>query len=835
MIADGIQQRLASRIRYVVAACWVGVLTLDASCAIAADRTPSEDRAAHSKEAAVVGLRLEPTHIRLSSARDQQRIVVTALHADGSHRDVTSECEVDIGQPTLVQYLDETLLPTHDGQGSLSVRYEGMEAVAQLVVEHSGDQPPIEFRNEVLQVLTKSGCNTGKCHGAASGKDGFRLSLFGYDPDGDHDRLTAELNGRRIQRNRPERSLLLLKAIGQVAHTGGGPISESSPDYELLVQWIAEGAKPDPRGARVVESIDVFPKEVVFDRPSGLHKLVVMARYSDGTQRDVTDHSVFLSNNDAAASVDSDGMVRANGPGAAFVLARFDQVTSGAAILVRPGTPFTFPVVPVLGEIDRRIDERLNYLHIAPSDLATDDVFLRRSTIDLNGLLPTEEEYQAFMQDASPDKRERWIEGLLNRPEFADQWILHWAELLQIRTNNGVSPKALLRYDQWLRDAVHRGMTIDEIVRSLLPANGGTLENPATNYFQTETTPQLMAENVAQVFLGTRIQCAQCHNHPFDRWTMDDYYDFAAFFSQIGYKQGEDPRELTIFNAGQGEIVHPLGKTGIQPRFLGMVSSADTEGRDYREVLGEQLASLENRAFARNIANIMWSHFFGVGIVEPVDDVRVSNPPSNEPLLDYLASRLIEEKYDLAPIVREICNSRAYQTQTARNRTNALDERFYSHQKIRRLRAEVLLDCICQVTQSKERLPGLPSGARAVQVADGAAANYFLTTFGRSNRNSACTCETKLSPTLSQALHLLNGETTTGKIAQGEVVAKWLKEGLSPQEILRRLTIRCLSRQPTTEEVQSLEASLRQGTTSQVALEDFFWAILNSNEFIFNH
>ncbi len=780
-------------------------------------------------------LRIAPDRIHLRSARDQQRIVVTAHYADGSSRDVTAECEVDVGQSTLVQYLDETLLPTHDGEGQIIVQYGGLAAIARLDVLNSSQQPPIEFRNEVLQILTKTGCNTGKCHGAGSGKDGFRLSLFGYDPAGDHLRITREQNGRRIHWNHPEQSLLMLKATGNVAHTGGGPIAENSADYRMLLQWIAEGAPSDSEQSRIVESIEVFPKEVVFSKPSGLQKLVVLAHYSDGSQQDVTARSVFLSNNDAAASVDSDGMVQANGRGASFVLARFDQSSSGASILVRPGTPFSFPEVPVLGEIDRRIDERLRYLHISPSELASDEIFLRRSSIDLVGLLPTEEEFKAFLKDSSPDKGSRWVESLMERSEFQDQWILHWAELLQIRTNNGVSQKALLRYDQWLRDAVHRGMTIDKIVRDLLPASGGTLENPATNYFQTETTPQLMAENVAQVFLGTRIQCAQCHNHPFDRWTMNDYYDFAAFFSQIGYKQGEDPRELTIFNSAQGEIIHPLGKKGIAPRFLGTATPAETEGRDYRDVLAEELASLDNRAFARNIANVVWAHFFGVGIVDPVDDVRISNPPSNDSLLDYLADRLIEEKYNLAPIVREICNSRAYQAQTARNPSNALDERFYSHQKIRRMRAEVLLDCVCQVTESSERLPGLPVGSRAVQIADGAAANYFLTTFGRSNRNLACTCETKVAPTLSQALHLLNGETTTGKIAQGGIIAQWLKEELSPEDIAQRLTIRSLSRKPTTEEMRSLSDSLRAGAKPAQALEDYFWALLNSNEFIFNH
>lgn len=780
-------------------------------------------------------IQVYPSSIHLRSPRDQQSLVVIAKYADGSTRDVTDECEVEAFPNHLVQYLSETLLPGHDGQGELQVQFGGHRQTVPLIVSGAEAQPKIEFRNEVLQVLTKSGCNTGKCHGSATGKDGFRLSLFGYDPAGDHYRLTRELNGRRIHWNQPEKSLLMLKATGNVDHTGGGPISENSYEYEVLMQWLAEGCRNDDETSRVPEELCVYPEQAVFGKPGGSQKLVAVARYSDGSEQDVTARTVFLSNNDSAATVDEDGMVVSRGPGVAFVLARFDQFTSGSSVIVRSGNAFQYPEIPTRGPIDQWIDKRLQFLHVAPSDPASDAEFLRRVSLDLIGLLPTESEYAEFMKDTSADKRSRLVDRLMDRPEFLDQWVMHWAELLQIRTNNGVSSKALRLYDQWLRSAVHRGETIDSIVRKTLSANGGTLENPATNYFQTETTPQLVAENVAQVFLGTRIQCAQCHNHPFDRWTMDDYYEFASFFSQVGYKQGEDPRELTIYDLAQGEIAHPLGKKNLKPRFLGTKLPAAIDGKDYREVLAEWLTAPDNKQFARNIANIVWSHFMGVGIIEPVDDVRISNPATNLELLDYLAERLVQERFELKPIIREICNSRTYQTATRRNESNRLDEKEFSHQKIRRLRAEVLLDCICQVTETTERLPGLPKGSRAVQVADGQAAHYFLTTFGRSNRSSPCTCETKTAPTLSQALHLLNSETTGGKIRDGGLISNWLRTGLQPVEVAQRITIRCLSREPTDEERKQLETTIASGVEPESALEDFFWAVLNSNEFIFNH
>jgi hypothetical protein len=481
------------------------------------------------------------------------------------------------------------------------------------------------------------------------------------------------------------------------------------------------------------------------------------------------------------------------------------------------------------------VDQRLNFLHILPSELSNDGQFLRRVSLDLIGQLPTLEEYEQFAKDNSPNKRSATIDRLLDRPEFQDIWVMRWAELLQIRTRNGVSPKALRLYDQWLRDAVHQGMTIDQIVQRVLPANGGTLENPATNYYQTETTPQLIAESVAQVFLGTRIQCAQCHNHPFDRWTMDDYYGFASFFSQVGYKQAKDPRELTIFNAGEGMIEHPLPGRSVVPRFLGDNAPTQVEGKDYRQVVAEWLASKHNPAFRKNIANIIWSHFFGVGIVEPVDDMRVSNPPSNPELLDYLGERLAASNYDIKVLIREICNSRTYQIETKRNEINRLDEREFSHQKIRRLRAEVLLDCITQVTGTTERLPGLPPGSRAVQVADGLAAHYFLTTFGRSNRSTPCTCEVKTSPTLSQALHLLNGETTGGKIREGNVVGSLLESGKAPLDVAKRLYQICFARECTESEIKGIESKLKEYSTPKEGLEDLFWALLNSNEFVFNH
>lgn len=780
-------------------------------------------------------LQVFPAAISLTSGRDIQRVIVLRRQSDGSTEDVTALATFTASDPQIFRVESGRIHPLADGGSRLQIRVGDTAAEIPVNVTDSAVHPDLNFRSEVLATLTKAGCNSGKCHGAASGKDGFRLSLFGYDPAGDQYRLTREIPGRRVNVTAPDRSLLIQKALGNVDHTGGQCVQEDSPELQTLLTWIQTGAPADPETAAVPLRLRVYPEEAIFPQKGGTQQLLVMAEFSDGTDRDVTDLAVFLSNNDAAAGVNAGGVVTANGSGSAFILARFDQFTEGTAIIVRPGTEYRFPDITPVNDVDRLVFARWQNLHLLPSEICSDDVFLRRAAIDLTGRLPSPEELRAFQADPAADKRSRMIDQLLESPDFTELWVMRWAELLQIRTSNGVSPKGLLLYDRWLRERVHAGVTIDQIVKELLPATGGTFENPATSYYQTETTPQLLAENVAQSFLGTRIQCAQCHNHPFDRWTMDDYYGFASFFSQVGYKQAQDPREIMIFNAATGGLKHPVGDRDAVPTFLGAGTAVLPAGADYREVLAAWLPSPANPAFGRNLANVVWSHFFGMGIVEPVDDVRVSNPPSNPALLQYLGEKLSHDGYDIKPLVREICNSRTWQLSTQRNDSNRLDERHFSHGKVRRMRAEVLLDCISQVTATADDFRGLPAGSRAIQIADGQTPNYFLSTFGRSTRATACSCEVKTSPTLSQALHLLNGETTSGKIAEGQLIERLLQQHDDPLNVVRELYVRCLSREPSQAELEKIQARLEEQGDLQQSLTDLFWALLNSNEFVFNH
>jgi hypothetical protein len=691
------------------------------------------------------------------------------------------------------------------------------------------------FRNDVLPVLTKAGCNAGKCHGSASGKDGFRLSLYGYDPAGDYFRLTSEQVGRRINLAEPESSLLLRKAIGAVPHTGGKLIEPGSENYKTIALWIAQGAAADAEGTPVPVGIEVTPKQILMERKGLKETITVTAQYSDGSTRDITHWAVFLSNNEAAATVNENGLVEGTGPGTAFTLARFDQFTEGSSVIVRPGTPYQFPDIQPINYIDELVFKNWQNLHLLPAEPCDDETFLRRSKIDLIGLLPTPEERERFLSSKDPAKRSKWIDELLDRKDFLDLWVMKWAEMLQIRTANGLSSKGLQRYDAWLRKAVHEGRKIDEILAELIPATGGTFQNPSTIYYQTETTPQLLAENIAQAFMGTRIQCAQCHNHPFDRWTMDDYYGFANFFCQVGYKVAKDPREVMVYNTGEGSLKHPVGERDVAPKFLGGEAPAFSKGDDYRIALANWLTSKNNKAFSNHLSNVVWAHFIGVGIVEPVDDVRISNPPSNPELLNKLGDKLAEYDFDIKPLIRDICNSATYQLATTANASNQWDQRHFSKARVRRMFAEVLLDCVNEVTNTQDRFPGLLPGARAIEVADARTTHYFLNTFGRATRNTPCSCEVQTNPTLSQALHLLNGENTTGKIVEGQIIDNMLSSGQTPEDVIRSIYIRCYSREPSSEEKTKLLQRVDQASDKKSELVDIFWAVLNSNEFIFNH
>ncbi len=814
-------------------ACVALALGLVASMLAAAE--PSNIVSSSPPAPSPTGIRVYPPDVNLTSERDRQSVIVQSVFADGITQDVTDLATFSLANPALARLESNLLHPTADGTTELKVEFAGHVATLPVVVKDAGTSPPISFKLDVMPIFMRSGCNTGSCHGAARGKDGFMLSLFGYDPNGDHFRITRQIPGRRINLALPEESLLITKSVGSVPHTGGKRFEMDSEYAQTLLHWHQAGAVNDPGEVPAVTRVEIFPSGAVLDGEGSNQRITVRAHYADGSDRDVTSLAAFMSNNDNSAPISPDGVVTAANRGEAFIMARYETHTVGTQFIVLPkGLQFQWNGAEDLNYVDTHIHTKLRKLRINPSDVCSDEEFLRRATLDIVGCLPSAQEYQKFIADVDPTKRNRVVDELLDRKEFVELWVMKWAELLMIRTTQQIAYKPMLRYYQWLQERLANNVPIDKMVQELLGANGGTFENAATNYYQMETDPLKVSENVAQVFMGMRVQCAQCHNHPFDRWTMDDYYSFAAFFSQIGRKPGEDPREQIIFNSGGGEVSHPVGGRVMPPKFLGG-NIPDVAGKDRRVVMAGWLASKENPYFAPNLTNIVWNHFFGKGIINEVDDVRVSNPPVNAELLAALSTKFTEYNYDFKQLVRDICTSRTYQLSTATNETNKSDDRNFSHATLRRIRSEILLDAITQVTDTKDKFAGLPLGARAVQIANGNTSTYFLTTFGRATRGTVCSCEVKIEPNLSQALHLLNGETVAGKIAEGKLIERRLAEGKKPEEIIDEIYARCLTRKPTDAEKQKLGEAIAASADVKVTLEDTFWALMNSREFVFNH
>ncbi len=798
-------------------------------------------------------LNIHPPTIRLDSRVDYQRVVITATTPDGALRDVTEQATLSIDDGARAVVSGGVVLPRADGTTQLRAAWNGVDAAATVEVVQANTTPPIGFRADVMPVLTKAGCNKGSCHGAGRGKDGFRLSLLGYDPEIDYYRLTREQPGRRLSLNQPDESLLLLKACGRAPHTGGALIPQGSPFYRTLRRWLAEGAVGDEAKPASLEpgppnetpadkarrasiepvGIDIFPPEALLADAEQPLQFIVRARYADGSDRDITELARFKTTDGDVASISESGLVTSKRRGEAFVSAAFGDYLIGAFVMVVPGGSTRKPAAAV-GPIDRAIEAKLAKLGIEPVGPCDDAAFLRRLSYDLLGRPPRVDELDRFLSDRATDKRARWIDDYLQRPEFNDLWTLYWADLLQMRSHPAltVSFKGTDRYARWIHEQVERNTPIDAVVRELLTAEGSAYARPAAHFYLYETDPLVTSENVAQSMLGVRLKCAKCHNHPFDRWTMDDYFGFAAFFARIERKKGFDPRDKIIAAAAEGDVENPLRKTKTAPKFLGG-ATADIGTADRRAVLAAWLTSPENPWFARHWANLVWSKFFGVGVVEPVDDARFSNPPSNAELLDVLAARLIEHRFDLRKLVRDVCNSQAYGRSSEPRDDGLAARRYFAVRPVRRLRAELLLDGVVEATQAAEELPHLDRGARAVQLTDGFHTNYFLATFGRSSHRTVCACEVKTEPTLSQSLHLINGATIHEKIQRGRLIESRLAAGRTADEILDEMYVRCLARRPTTDERDEVTRMLENDDDHAGVFQDVFWALLNSRECVF--
>jgi hypothetical protein len=781
----------------------------------------------------LTGLRVLPESIRLDHAHDTQRVTVIADYDDGTTRDVTGEAKITMTDGEFAEVAGGVVAPVSDGTTLLEAAFEGRLATAQVIVRNTRTIPPVSFLRDVVPVLTRQGCNAGGCHGAATGKGGFRLSLFGYDPDSDWRHITRELRGRRLAPHDPDESLLLAKPTTRVTHKGGQRLAPDTPSYATLLNWISEGASQDKSDGPTLTGIRILPSEAALAGSGRTQQVIVIATYDDGTDADVTELSLFSSSNPGSAAVDGQGQVTSGSHGEAFVMARFGTFAEVSQILVLdPARPMTWPAgVEPEGEIDRHLFAKMRKMRVTPPERCSDEVYVRRVYLDVINLLPTPEDVRSFVADPSPDKRARLVDTLLERPEFADVGAMQWAEVLRLESFT-LQSKGMQQYTEYLKAAFRDRTPFDQVVRELITAKGGNFESAPANFFLVERNPKPLAEHAAQAFLGIRIQCAQCHNHPFERWTMDDYYGFAAFFAQVATKRGDDPRELVVYDRGAGEMRHPNDNRVMAPRFLGGVAPTIAPEQDRREVLAAWLTSPDNPWFANNLANRVFARFFGRGLVDPPDDVRISNPPSHPELYRYLGSKLAEDRYDIRPLIRSLTASLGYQAQA---RSDEVPAGTFAGGKVQRLTAEQLLDAIAQVTDVPVKYRGLPEGARAFEVSDGNPQLRFLDIFGRPRRASACTCDRRGEPTLTQALHLINGETVEARIRNPEGrLRRLLAAKTAPEAILEEIWVAAYARPPTPDEKATLLPELHHGASLN-AWTDLLWAVLNSKEFLFNH
>jgi hypothetical protein len=739
--------------------------------------------------------------------------------------------------------------------------FDGLKMIPVLFLFNQGMAPAvfaesISFNNDVMAVLSKAGCNAGACHGNANGKGGFKLSLRGEDPETDFLVLTRDQFGRRTQPLDPEESLVLLKATAQIAHEGGRRFQSGSREYEILRQWIAAGARSDPSDTAKLERIEVSPLEEILLEPADRIQLHAWAIFSNGERRDISRMAVYEANNQNVV-VEEDGLVRRQRFGEATVLVRYLHQQAPVRLAFVPERPdFQWAGPAENNVIDSLVFAKLRNLRMNPSELGSDHEFLRRAYLDLHGMLPEAAEARAFMADTDPQKRAVLVEQLLEAPAFADYWALKWSDLLR-NEERSLDAKGVQAYHRWIRGSLAENKPFDQFARELVSARGSTYQNPAANFYRANRNPVERAESLAQLFLGTRLQCAQCHNHPFDRWTQDDYYDWTSVFSRVQYKVLQNRRrdnndghefkgEQIVYVARKSDFKNARTGDLATPRFLGGDALDLSRETDLLEQLADWMTSPENPFFARSQVNRIWYHLMGRGIVDPIDDFRPTNPASHPELLEVLTDEFTSSGFDLRHVIRLIMNSRTYQLSAVPNETNRDDELNFARAKIRRLEAEQLIDAHSQVTGAPARFPGFPEGLRAAQMPGAlpekrrgqkpAEVEQFLQVFGKPPRLLTCECERSSETTMAQAFQMISGPWQNEMLTRARNrLERLLESGESPAEMVEELYWTALSREPSQVELARAEDHLRAAGNPRQALEDITWALLNSKEFLLRH
>jgi hypothetical protein len=806
--------------------------------------------------ACAADIKIQPAEVTLTGPYASQRLLVLAEENGQVVGEQTPQAKFTSSKPSVATVDAAGIVrASGDGETTITATVEGKQATVKVTGRKVKEPFAWSFRNHVIPMMTRAGCNSGACHGALAGKGGLKLSLRGYNPESDHFVLTRQALGRRVDRNEPARSLVLLKPTQAVSHGGGQKIEVGSADYRVLADWIAAGA-PGPRADDTrIQRLEVLPAAAVL-KPKDTLQIVVRAWYSDGHAEDVTRWAKFNSSEDLVAAVNAEGKATVAGYGEAAVTVWYSNLVAAnriASPLPGAADPKVFASAEKHNFIDELVLQKLQDLRIPPSPLCTDAEFMRRAYLDAAGILPKPEELEKFLADRTPDKRAKLIDALLERPEFVDYWAYKWSDMLLITTRRLPQP-AVWSFYQFVHQGVADNKPWDRFARDILTASGDNLENGAANYFVLHKDVTDLTESTSVTFMGMSITCCRCHNHPLEKWTQDQYWSMANLFSRVALKNGERGGEVNVQSLPSGDVPHlrrgvPMPPAPLDGKPLSLESSLDR-----RQYFVDWLTAADNPYFAKALVNRVWRNFMGRGLVEAEDDLRQTNPPTNAELLDALAKDFIAHKYDVKHVIRTVLRSASYQRSSRPLPGNKGDDRFYSHYLIRRLPAEVILDAYSQATgvptpftqlnsaagDSTSPYNGYPLGTRALQLPDSLVASRFLDAFGRPERSQTCSCERQQDSSVAQALHVNNGKTLNDKIrAKNSRVEKWLAEKVSDNEAVRRLFALALCREPTATEQKHFRALLADAaadpkTTRREALEDLFWAVLSSKEFLFN-
>lgn len=791
--------------------------------------------------ASLAAVQVSPSEVKITQHRHEHSLIISGKTADGMAIDLTGQAKIESADPTVAIAEKGWIKPLKSGRTTLVVQVSGQSLQIPVQVDLPPVERPWSFRHEVMPVLSKGGCNMGACHGYSLGKNGFKLSLRGGEAVQDYQAIFADQFGRRINRLNPADSLLITKPLGDVPHRGGIRLAKGSLSQKILESWIAQGAKSDFEDTAQLEFVKIYPERFVVE-PGMKHRLQLVGHYSDGTTRDVTKLAIFTVNTDGVAEVDDVGNVTTRDLGESAVVARFERKFAAARLIVLKRKPNFQPTpVPTQHFVDQHVINKLNDLKIAPSERSSDEEFLRRVSLDLIGLQPTADDVRKFVADTDSTKRTKLIDSLFARPEFVDHWSLKWGDLLQ-NSRVRLSEPAMYGFREWIRGAVASNLPLDEMTRQLLTSKGGAADHPAAAYFSISKDTNDTLERVAEVFCGVRMLCARCHTHPLENWTQEDYYGLASFFNQVSSKT--DPRLPGVANARavtlqltSGYATNPRSGQAQPPRFLGGTQPSIATGIDRRTEFARWLTTADNPMFARSFANRFWSYFFARGIIDPVDDLRTTNPPVNPELLDALTKDFVAHKFDVRHLMRTIVTSETYQRSSVPNDSNRLDTMNFSHAIPRRIPAEALLDSLVQATGVREQFGGAPGNFTAAQLPDAEVTSEFLSLFGKPPRADACECERDSDSNMLQALHMINGQSILRRVTDGnsrivQLVRRTPK--LTDEQLIEELYLTLLARRPSEKELEIAKQHFATyGEPQRVeAAQDLSWGLLNSRDFV---